>query len=67
MVKNQNGLCQICKSFKSNRKSRLCVDHNHLTGKIRGLLCDRCNRAIGLFGDDSNILESALEYLKANG
>lgn len=67
MVESQKGLCKICNSFEPNRKGRLCVDHDHDTGKIRGLLCDKCNRAMGLFGDSQENLQKAIEYLKANG
>lgn len=66
LVERQNGLCKICKSFKKNRKKRLCVDHDHSTGKIRGLLCDKCNRGIGLLRDSQETLANAIEYLKAN-
>lgn len=44
------------------------VDHSHQTGQIRGLLCDPCNTALGLFQDDQNRLQNAMEYLaKAEG
>ena len=58
----QNGVCAICLEECKTRKS-LSVDHNHLTGKIRGLLCNRCNRAIGMFNDDTAILERAKKYI----
>jgi hypothetical protein len=63
MVEKQNGVCAVC--GKSNlRGARLCVDHKHETGKVRGLLCVHCNAAIGLFCDDINLLASAISYLK---
>ena len=60
MLNNQNGVCAICK--RKNKKT-LAVDHNHSTGRIRGLLCGNCNWAIGLFLEDIGILTSAIEYL----
>jgi dCMP deaminase len=60
----QKGVCAICKTNTSGDKGkRLSVDHNHTTGKFRGLLCDRCNRAIGLFKDDFKTLQNAIVYL----
>jgi hypothetical protein len=67
MLKKQNNCCGICKKHISEalltRKSNLCVDHDHKTGKIRGLLCDNCNRGIGLLGDNIDILRNAIGYL----
>ncbi len=74
MVDKQNGLCAICgspeKTFDSNTKQTkvLSVDHNHETGQIRGLLCNSCNRGIGLIGDSPEKLLSAIKYmLDSNG
>lgn len=66
----QDNLCAICgnpetATFKATGRVReLAVDHCHETGKIRGLLCSRHNAAIGLFGDDIELLQAAIEYLK---
>ena len=66
MYADQGGVCKICHlPQKSNRNERLCVDHCHETGKVRGLLCDGCNRGIGLMKDDYRILESAASYLRS--
>lgn len=70
MLASQNGVCAICE--RPPGKKRLCVDHDHLCcpgikscGKcVRGLLCDRCNRGIGLFGDSPQALKKAIRYLK---
>ena len=63
----QNGVCAICGQSESRSNqygpNSLAVDHNHETGELRGLLCSRCNVALGLFKDDENLLLSALAYL----
>lgn len=69
LCKNQKDCCAICKKHKTklkDRGSRLCVDHCHKTGKIRGLLCQKCNRALGLFDDNKKSLNSAIKYLTNN-
>ena len=65
MVKKQGGGCAICgsKQAKTARNGRFCIDHDHDTGKVRGLLCAPCNRGIGLLGDNPDRLKSAAEYL----
>jgi hypothetical protein len=55
--------CAICGNIKNGNR-RMCVDHNHSTGEIRGLLCSRCNLGIGSFCDDVNLLTNAINYLK---
>jgi hypothetical protein len=62
--KNQCGICQTFFSTKSNSMAYSCVDHNHDTSKVRGLLCRRCNSGIGGFKDDPELLLSALNWLK---
>ena len=61
MIEAQGGLCAIC----SNPEPRgsLCVDHDHATGAIRGLLCHRCNTAVGLFQDSVEYCQAAADYL----
>jgi hypothetical protein len=61
MLQNQNELCAIC-LLKPTEK--LHVDHDHKTGEVRGLLCGKCNRGIGLFNDDIELLSKSIEYLK---
>ena len=54
------GKCQIC----SKQFETLCVDHNHETGKVRGLLCRPCNIAISALGEDEQTMLNAIKYLK---
>lgn len=64
---NQKNCCAICLSTEVGRKhTAFHVDHNHYTGKIRGLLCDKCNRGLGYFNDDPDVLQKAVEYLIEN-
>lgn len=60
------GLCEICGGEPTTYQGfkTLCVDHCHTTGKVRGLLCNKCNQALGLFQDSIENLLSAVEYLK---
>lgn len=67
MLEKQQGVCAICsRPERGTRNKALAVDHCHETNKIRGLLCGHCNRAIGLLGDDINLLLSAIKYLEAS-
>jgi len=60
LVEQQNGVCAICK--RPSRRA-LCVDHCHATRVVRGLLCDKCNTALGLLGDDAGRVLAAVAYL----
>ncbi len=62
MLEAQGGVCAICK--KKPKAGRLAVDHVHGTDKVRGLLCNLCNSALGLFKDDPDRLKVAIEYLR---
>ena len=62
MFKDQDGRCLICE----RRGARMEIDHNHKTGKVRGLLCSRCNGALGQFLDDKGLLLKAVRYLGDN-
>ena len=67
MVQQQEGCCAICKKSSllfSGRKKRLCVDHCHTTGKVRGLLCEPCNTMLGMARDNQSVLSSAINYLR---
>ena len=59
MLKNQGNECAICKG-KSTRRA-MNIDHNHTTGKVRGLLCDGCNLKLGFV--ENSFFEKALQYL----
>lgn len=66
----QGGVCSICgcpEIVKRNHKIKnLAVDHNHITGKIRGLLCQKCNQALGLLNENPVIIKNLLEYITKN-
>lgn len=62
MVLAQNGMCAICQGPPPG-KFPLVVDHDHDTGRIRGLLCNTCNSLMGRWGDDPEILMAAARYL----
>ncbi len=62
MLEAQGGVCAICK--QKPKASPLAVDHIHGTDEVRGLLCNLCNPALGLFKDDPERLEAAIKYLK---
>jgi hypothetical protein len=61
MLARQGGVCATC---RKRRSGRLCVDHCHVTGKVRGLLCRNCNFGLGLFRDDADVVERAAAYLR---
>lgn len=65
MLLQQNGVCAICGNINGSGR-RLCVDHDHATKKVRGLLCDSCNRGLGYLGDQPARVERAANYLKTN-
>ena len=68
MLSEQDNKCKICLgsgfSMKKEHKVLLVVDHCHTTGRVRGLLCHNCNRALGLLKDKEDNLLRAIEYLK---
>ena len=59
----QAGRCAICRDIPEGGR-RLCVDHNHATGEIRGLLCDSCNIGLSKYRDDPKILDAAIAYIE---
>jgi hypothetical protein len=62
----QNGRCAICNTHQDDITMPFHIDHDHTTGKIRGLLCNRCNMALGLLKDNSDIFQSAIDYILKN-
>ena len=76
MLKAQDHRCVICTQQFTleayghgngyKKKGKPHIDHDHVTGKIRGLLCDSCNKGLGFFKDDLARLERAMEYLRSH-
>ena len=64
LLKQQGGVCAVCGKPPNGR--RLHVDHNHKTGKVRGLLCSGCNVALGAVDDNMNVLQKLISYLTRN-
>ena len=69
----QNGTCAICERpvehgepGKRQDKKSFRVDHDHVSGKVRGLLCHRCNIGLGYFGEDAGLMKKAVDYLCAS-
>ncbi len=64
MLDEQGNRCAICGRHREEFNKELVVDHDHETGKVRGLLCYGCNNGIGTLQDDPDILRKAIEYLE---
>jgi hypothetical protein len=62
MVTDQGSRCLVCR-----RRAKLCVDHNHQSGVVRGLLCHNCNTGLGFFRDNPVLLRRASRYLMEEG
>lgn len=65
LLKKQNHTCAICGKHESEFKKILEIDHDHKTGKVRGMLCHKCNKMLGLIDDSIDILKKSIEYLGA--
>ena len=63
MLENQGHKCAICNKPESTGKA-LAIDHDHKTNEVRGLLCNKCNRGLGFFEDNEELLKQALKHLK---
>lgn len=74
ILKSQDGRCGICGKVESENKvykardgsKRFCVDHSHETNLVRGLLCNNCNRGLGLLGDNLSSMLKVIKYFKGN-
>jgi len=62
LFEKQDGHCAICGNPPNG--DRLAIDHNHSNGKVRSLLCHKCNTVLGLVNEDTNILHKLIEYIK---
>lgn len=71
MFTAQGGLCAICQKpetlVRKSKSIAISIDHEHATGKVRELLCARCNTMLGSVADDPNILQNAINYLDKHG
>lgn len=65
MFDDQKGLCLGCYRHQKDVKETFCVDHDHITGKIRGLLCRQCNLVLGNAADNAGTLRRLADYLDA--
>ena len=73
LLRDQGGVCAICETSDPKTKTKgsaldcdFCVDHDHATGKVRGLLCNGCNVGIGHFRESVNAMKAAIAYLERN-
>jgi len=66
MLVDQNYCCYICQTHEDKLDRSLAVDHDHVTGKVRGLLCGNCNRFLGQINDSIETVERMLDYLRKN-
>lgn len=65
LSKSQNDRCAICGCTRGKRA--FAIDHCHSSGRVRGLLCSKCNTGIGLFRDNPDLLRAAIDYLERSG
>jgi hypothetical protein len=64
MLAEQNNSCAVCERSQTDFKRKFAVDHDHKTGKVRRLLCDNCNHALGMVNDNPIILQKLILYLE---
>lgn len=65
LLASQAGVCAVCGGLPGGRRKNLDVDHDHDTGQVRGLLCNRCNLVLGKVQDDSELLNLLAEYVRS--
>jgi hypothetical protein len=63
LLTQQEERCAICGRHRSEFNKDLCIDHDHRTGEVRGLLCDACNKGIGFLQDNPGVVQAAADYL----
>jgi len=72
MMRDQNGVCAICEmeetrvDYRTGEVHPLPVDHDKITGKVRGLLCNLCNTAIGMLNHDTDRMRAAIKYIECH-
>jgi hypothetical protein len=70
MLEKQNNVCKICtqpeQMLHKGKPKRLSIDHDHNTGKVRGLLCQRCNTTLGRYKDDPKLIKNLISYIEEN-
>jgi len=64
MLANQDHSCAVCERPQSDFKRKFSIDHDHKTGKVRALLCDNCNHALGMVNDSPILLQKLISYLE---
>lgn len=64
MFAAQKGCCIICERHQIEFKRKLAIDHDHVTGKVRGLLCQGCNQGLGFFKDNVQLMKKAILYIE---
>jgi hypothetical protein len=65
MLRSQDGRCAICR-IELQAGKFMHIDHDHVTQKVRGILCHKCNKGLGHFQDDVAVMQAAIEYLRRN-
>lgn len=64
LLEDQNFTCAICLKVPLEMENGYCVDHDHISGEVRGILCQQCNSGLGMFKDNTDFLFNAILYLK---
>lgn len=69
LLESQNFKCAICSCELDieNNSRDVCIDHSHITSRIRGILCRKCNSGLGAFKDSLSVIEKAMQYIRTKG